>query len=123
MKKYTCKIVKGKGRGGPVVGFPTINLEIPSDFKQKEGVYACKVFLDGKEYLGALHYGAAPTFDESELVLEIYLLDYGADNTPSTELSFEIGTYLRPVATFMDPTALHTQISMDVARIRRRSSQ
>lgn len=126
--KYTLPVVKGKGRGKAVVGFPTLNLKIPQDFDVKEGVYGCKVWLNGTEYLGALHYGKTPTFDDVDQALEIFILDYDPTKTPldgvgddhnPTEITFELGSFLRPVATFLNPQELRRQIALDVARIRR----
>ena len=39
--------ISGKGRGKPM-GFPTINLKIPENFKLKNGVYAVKVSIEKK---------------------------------------------------------------------------
>lgn len=115
--RYTFPAVKGKGRGNSIVGFPTINLLVPKDFTAKEGVYACKVWLFEKEYRGALHYGAAPTFDDTDRTLEIFVLEYSGQEEVK-ELTFELGPFLRPVATFMSPTDLRRQIALDVARVR-----
>ena len=116
--QYTCEIVKGKGRGKAVVQFPTFNLKIPAEFKEREGVYACRVWTNGVKYTGALHYGTSPTFDDLEKVLEIFVLNY-KDEQPITELTFELGPYLRPVATFLSPKELRSQIALDIQRVRR----
>ncbi len=118
--KYTCQVIKGKGRGKKIVGFPTFNLVAPAEFKVKQGVYACRVWIGNKEYRGAMHYGSTPTFDDLATVLEIFVLDY-RDAAPATELTFELGPYLRPVATFLSPKALRHQIALDVARVRHAS--
>ena len=115
---YTCEIVKGKGRGKAVVQFPTFNLKIPAEFNEREGVYACRVKVHGVEYSGAMHFGPTPTFDEADRVLEIFVLNY-KDEHPATELTFELGPYLRPVATFLSPKELRSQIALDIQRVRR----
>ena len=121
--QYRAEIIKGKGRGKTVVGFPTFNLKIPAEFdpKTREGVYACSVWFDGKKYAGALHYGPTPTFDEGHSVLEIFVLGYDSTD-PLSELTFELGPYLRPVATFLEPKALRAQIALDIQRVRRASA-
>ena len=119
--RYTTTIVKGKGRGQRVVGFPTFNLKIPETFDLPHGVYACTVWFDNKQYAGALHYGPTPTFDDQAPTLEIFVLDYAPapkDERPS-ELIFEPGLRLRPVATFLSASQLHDQIENDIQRIRR----
>lgn len=121
--QYTEKIIKGKGRGRHIVGFPTFNITVPTGFSMKEGVYACKVLLAGKEYLGALHYGTAPTFDDNDKALEIYVIGYNDEAGPQEELTFDLGVYLRPVATFMTAQDLHNQIENDVLRVKRAYNQ
>jgi riboflavin kinase/FMN adenylyltransferase len=116
--QYTATTQRGHGRGKSVVKFPTFNLAVPADFPYKPGVYACSVWIDGKKYRGAMHYGPTPTFDETENVLEIFVLAYESD-APVAELTFEVGPYLRPVATFLDPQKLRAQIALDVQRVRR----
>lgn len=98
--------------------FPTFNLPIPEGFEGREGVYACHVWIRGVKYRGALHYGPTPSFDEKHKVLEIFVLDY-KDEQPISELTFELGLFLRPVATFTSPTKLREQIALDVQRVRR----
>lgn len=115
---YISPVIKGKGRGKKIVGFPTLNLAVPGNFSAKEGVYAAKVWAHDSEYRGALHFGHAPTFDDSETTLEIFLLNY-EDAQPITNLKFELGPYLRPIATFLSPVDLRRQIALDVQRVRR----
>jgi riboflavin kinase/FMN adenylyltransferase len=117
--QYTEKIVKGKGRGKHIVGFPTFNITVPRGFTAKEGVYACLVLLAGKEYMGALHFGPAPTFDDNDKTLEIFVIDYNDEAGAQNELTFELGAYLRPVATFMNVEELRKQIEIDVERVRK----
>jgi len=45
--KFKSRHIKGKGRGKKM-GFPTINLKIPSNFKLEDGIYAAKVFIEDK---------------------------------------------------------------------------
>lgn len=118
--KYQCEVIKGKGRGKSVVGFPTFNLAIPDNFDEKEGIYSCRVWIHDREYAGALHYGVTPTFDQEEITLEIFVLEYESDE-PVKQLTFELGSYLRPIATFLNPKDLRAQIALDVARVRRNS--
>src|SRR3989338_9934170 len=66
--------VKGKGRG-KLLGYPTINLEIPEGLELQEGIWAVWVIINGKKYRGALHFGPVPTFGESAESLEVFLLD------------------------------------------------
>lgn len=113
--KFKSHQVKGKGRG-KLLGFPTINLETPENFKLKDGIYAVRVYIDGSSFIGALHYGPIPTFNETEKTLEVFLIDIDPKNLPEqiSELEIEIIKYLRPVMSFGNPEELAEQIGKDV---------
>lgn len=68
---FKTQQIKGQGRGHQI-GFPTINLEIPSDLVLDEGVYASWVTINDVPYKGALHYGAIPTFDQEDRSIEVF---------------------------------------------------
>lgn len=112
--KFSSTQVKGKGRG-KLLGFPTINLEIPKNFDLEEGIYAVNFFAGDKKFLGAMHYGPIPTFDEKDKTLEVFLIDTKDEDIPSFE-NFEIETlkYLRPVMNFETEKDLKKQIAEDV---------
>ena len=114
--KFTSKQVKGKGRG-KLLGFPTINLEIPENFKLISGIYAVKVFIAGQEFIGALHFGPIPTFNETQDTLEVFLIDIKDPQLPDTKnLDIQIETikYLRSVKNFPNQEGLIKQIEKDV---------
>lgn len=114
--KFKAKVKSGKQRGREI-GFPTFNLVIPEDFSRSFGVYAAKVRLDGKEYLGALHFGPIPTYQEDETALEIFVIDYNSDQ-PIDSLQFELGRYIREIKWFSDIDSLKNQIAKDVDLIK-----
>ncbi len=112
--------VKGKGRG-KLLGFPTINLEIPKDLDQEEGIYASRVKIAGKKYLGALHFGPVPTFDESDKTLEVFLIDtkdQDLDFTDQDQITVEFFKKIREIRKFNSENELSRQIGMDVAQIK-----
>lgn len=112
--------ITGKGRGKPM-GFPTINLKVPANFKLKDGVYAVKVIIGDKIFKGALHYGATPTFSETEKSLEVYLIElngYEIDNLEDNLVKVEIIERLRDVKKFRLVEDLVKQIELDVKRIK-----
>lgn len=115
--KFRSTQIKGKGRG-KLLGFPTINLQIPADFSLEDGIYAVKVFADNKEFTGALHYGPIPVFKENEKTLEVFLIDTKENNIPKT-LDFEIETFkfLRQIRNFSNEQELAKQIGKDVDEI------
>jgi riboflavin kinase/FMN adenylyltransferase len=119
--KFKSKHIKGKGRG-KILGFPTINLKIPSNFKLEDGIYAAKVFIEDKVFTGALHYGPVLTFEELDKSLEVYLIDLNDDNKLKNlyeiVIKVEIIEYLRPVMKFNSEKALVSQIKKDVKQIK-----
>lgn len=106
----------GHGRG-KTLGFPTLNLEIPSDLHAEPGIYAGWVMVDHQSYPAAFHYGPIPTFGENGLALEAYLIDVTLKEKPP-EVSFELAEYIRPVKTFSNAEELSEQIARDVAQVR-----
>ncbi len=114
--KFTARIVKGRGRGR-TLGFPTFNLLIPPDLITKQGIYAGRVWLKGKPYLGAFHFGPIPTLADPKPQLEVFVLDYHSF-MPLATLSFELLDYLRPIRNFRNEAELTRQISQDVAQTR-----
>jgi|SRR3989344_4531544 len=112
--RFSSTQVKGKGRG-KLLGFPTINLEIPEDFSLGDGIYAVKVFIEEITFPGALHFGPIPTFNETKKTLEVFLIDTKDSDIPDgNTFEFEIIKYLRPVLNFPDQKKLAEQIAKDV---------
>ncbi|PIW73472.1 hypothetical protein CO005_01190 [Candidatus Roizmanbacteria bacterium CG_4_8_14_3_um_filter_34_9] len=113
--------ITGKGRGKPM-GFPTINLKIPDDFGLKDGIYAAKVTIENKKFIGALHFGPVPTFAEQEKSLEVYLIsahdDLELENLDGKIIKIEIVKYLRGIIKFQSVTSLVKQIEEDVKQIK-----
>lgn len=117
--RFNSAQIKGKGRG-KLLGFPTINLQIPKDLNIKEGIYAVKVFIGDKEFSGAMHFGPIPTFKERGKTLEIFLIDAGDKDIPSGGVfGFETIKFLRPVLSFNNKEDLIKQIENDVRESRK----
>jgi riboflavin kinase / FMN adenylyltransferase len=114
--RFTSRVLKGQGRG-KTLGFPTFNLQIPPDLKSKSGIYAGYVWINNQPYKGAFHYGPIPVFSDLTPHLEVFVLDFSS-NSPITQLTFELVTYLRPIRNFPNLTSLTRQISRDVTRTR-----
>jgi len=119
--KFESTHVSGKGRGKPM-GFPTINLKIPDDFELKDGIYAAKVTIENKKFIGALHFGPVPTFAEQEKSLEVYLIsthnNLELENLDGKIIKIEIVKYLRGIIKFQAVTSLVKQIEEDVKQIK-----
>lgn len=116
--KFKSRQIKGKGRG-KLLGFPTINLVIPQEFQLEDGIYAVKVLIHGQQFIGAMHFGPIPTFNESEKTLEVFLIDISSEAIPSTEntdIEIETQEYLREVKGFKNQEELAKQMSEDVLK-------
>lgn len=112
--------IKGQGRGHGI-GFPTINVEIPSDLVLDEGIYAAWVVIGQKTYKGALHYGSVPTFEQKDQTMEVHLLDVTDDTAPlvtNDPIEIDIVERMRDVRFFAEVTDLVEQIARDVANVR-----
>ncbi len=116
-KVQEAMIVSGKGRGRRI-NYPTLNLHLPETLDATHGIYAGWVGIDGRKYPAAFHYGPIPTFDESEIALEAFLLDTALAERPD-KVSFELVQYIRPVRRFGGPDQLADQIGKDVAEVKK----
>lgn len=67
---------------GRTLGFPTANLKIenPDKLIPADGVYAVKVMVGGKEYMGMLDIGHRPTLNNGkDKSVEVHILDFTSD--------------------------------------------
>ncbi len=72
-------IVKGNQLGRKL-GFPTINIMTEEHRAYPpNGVYATKVYIDQKQYLGITNIGYAPTVDVEVKRIETYIYDFNED--------------------------------------------
>ncbi len=72
-------VVKGRNRGGRLLGFPTANLEVIDELTPRGGVYAVQVFIDDKIHNGLTNIGYNPTFKNDQFSVETHILDFSGD--------------------------------------------
>ncbi len=77
-------VVRGDGRGGPELGFPTANVAVAADIAlPADGIYAGYFTRkDGSVHRAAISVGRRPTFYEpgtAPVLVEAYLLDFDGD--------------------------------------------
>ena len=72
-------VVRGKNRGGRLLGFPTANLELIDELVPKVGVYAVKVVIEDQSFNGVTNIGYNPTFGKGPFSVETHLLDFKED--------------------------------------------
>lgn len=112
--KLTGKIVHGAGRGKGL-GFPTLNIE--GEFLGlDQGVYAVWATLD-KRYPGAMNYGPQPTFGDTQVRVEVFLLDFDGE-VYGKEATVEVVKKIRDTRKFASVDELKAQIEEDVRQVK-----
>lgn len=70
------RVVRGD-RLGSRLGFPTANIQVdPKKLLPLRGVYAVRVDVRGREYVGMLNIGVRPTVGGLDMRVEMHLLDF-----------------------------------------------
>ena len=107
------KVVKGK-QLGRTIGFPTANIEIAENYKliPKNGVYVVESFIDNKIVFGIMNIGIKPTFENEQLSIEVYFLDFDAD-LYNREIKVSILEFIRNEQKFDSLDLLKNQIEKD----------
>ena len=112
------KIVPGAGRGR-TMQVPTVNLQPDNELIPKMGVYVTRISLDNGPFLDAVtNIGVRPTFDESELTIETFVLNGGVP-AGAGRARLDFVYRLRDEKKFPSPEALKQQIALDVRRAQR----
>jgi riboflavin kinase / FMN adenylyltransferase len=111
-------VVRGDGRGGPELGFPTANVAVPDDIVlPADGVYAGYYTRpDGTGHRAAIGVGRRPTFYEpgtSPVLVEAYLLHFDGD-LYGEEARVSFAHRLRDDRRFDSVQDLVTQMRADV---------
>ena len=110
--KISGKIVKGN-QLGRTIGFPTANLEYPTDLIELPyGVYSVKTNYGE----GIANYGSRPTINGVEPILEVNILDFNKD-IYGTILTVEFNKMIRTEKRFPSLNALKKQIQLDIKSI------
>lgn len=110
---YDFPVCHGKGNGSRW-GFPTANQKIPKEFvRLKFGVYASRVFLNGKYYPSVTNFGVRPTVSDSgEAVCETFILRFHED-LYNENLRVELIDFLRSEKKFQSVDELSAQVDKD----------
>ena len=113
------EVVHGEGRGGPLLGIPTANLDIPhTQAMTAPAVYATSArLLDGEgagEWrMSVTSFCKNPTFDGSMLTLETHIMDFSGD-IYGRELEVRFLAKLRQDRRFDGLDALIAQLHADM---------
>ncbi len=113
------RVVQGERRGR-LLGFPTINVPIPSPRKllPPQGVYAARVQTPRGAFGGMLNLGPRPTFDNQDVTIEVHLFDV-ADDFYGMRVRIDFLSRIRDTVKFDGIDALVGQLRRDEAEARR----
>lgn len=115
---YTGNVVRGK-RLGSSIGFPTANVQLHNLTQlPRFGVYAVRVHIDKKTYLGCLNIGINPTVEANlDTKIEIHILEF-EETIYDKDISFELIEFIRDEKKFGSIDDLTAQIQLDVDKIK-----
>ena len=111
------RVSHAHGRGG-TFGFPTANIPFDnSRLAPAPGVYATKVTVEGKVFLGGTNVGTKPTFGDEKPSVETFILDFDGD-IYGKNIKLAFYQRLRGISDFGSAEGLAAQLERDVAHIR-----
>ena len=115
---YNGTVVLGKQLGSSI-GFPTANVQLHNLTQlPRFGVYAVRVHIDKKTYLGCLNIGINPTVEANlDTKIEIHILEF-EENIYDKDISFELIEFIRDEKKFGSIDDLTAQIQLDVDKIK-----
>lgn len=108
---------RGRGRG---LGFPTVNIALPSRRKllPPVGVYAVRVASAAGTFGGMMNLGPRPTFGDDTVALEVHLFGAAGD-WYGRPVAVEFVARLRDTKKFSGPDELAAQLKSDAENARR----
>jgi riboflavin kinase/FMN adenylyltransferase len=106
-------VVRGKSRGKRL-GYPTANIHALNDIAPP-GVFITQVGIESQKYPSVTHVGSKPTFNEKEVMIESYIIDY--DNSLyKKKLRVFFLKKIREEIKFETAEALSIQIKKDLQK-------
>jgi riboflavin kinase/FMN adenylyltransferase len=106
-------VVRGKSRGKKL-GYPTANIRAKNEIAPP-GVFVSRVGIGSKTYPSVTHVGSKPTFDEEEIMIESYIIDYNK-SLYKKRLRVFLLKKIRGEKKFQSPEALSQQIKNDLEK-------
>lgn len=106
---------------GRTINVPTANIEYsPDKLIPANGIYACRAYVDGREYQAAINIGVNPTFTPDKQIpnVEAHLLDFRRE-IYGEDVRLEFVARLRDELRFESVDKLLEQIWKDIDHTRR----
>ncbi|MBW1867019.1 MAG: bifunctional riboflavin kinase/FAD synthetase [Deltaproteobacteria bacterium] len=110
-------VVKGRNRGGKLLGFPTANINLHDELCPKIGVYAVTVQFNGERLKGVANIGYSPTFDDHILTVEVHILDFDQE-LYRKKIRVNFIQRIRDEIKFANIAELSEQIKKDIIKTR-----
>ena len=99
---------------GRTLGFPTANVDVDPDMRLPgDGIYASWAIVDGKRLQAATSIGIRPTFDLTQRLVEVFIMDFSGDLYGKT-IGIEFIKKVRDQEKFDGLDSLIKQINQDV---------
>jgi riboflavin kinase/FMN adenylyltransferase len=112
----TGTVIHGEKRGR-TLGYPTANVRLDPACGLKHGIYAVRVWTDGRSLGGVASFGVRPQFDNGAPLLEIFIFDFDGDLYGQTmDIAF-VG-WVRPEDRFESVETLIRQMDDDSRKAR-----
>jgi len=107
------KVIKGRKRGGSMLGFPTANIKLHDELCPEHGVYAVTVETTKGNFRGVANIGFSPTFGDQMFTIEVHILDFNHD-IYDTRIRVNMVKKLRDEKKFSSIQELSEQIKKDI---------
>ena len=112
---FVSGIVVDGDKRGRTIGFPTANIELSPDYLSPPlGVYAVKIMVRGKWYIGVCNIGVKPTFKAENTIpsIEVHIINFN-ENIYGEMVTIEWYSRIRSEKKFSGVTELIEQIGKD----------
>ena len=106
-------VVKGRDRGGKLLGIPTANIKLQDELCPKTGIYAVTVEYNNRLYKGVANIGYSPTFDDNEFTVEVHILNF-TKNIYGKKIRVNFIKRIRNEKKFANISELKEQIKQDI---------
>lgn len=110
-------VVRGRNRGGKLLGFPTANINLHDELCPKTGIYAVTVQFNGEHLKGVANIGYSPTFDDHIFTVEVHVLDFDKD-LYGKRIKVNFIQRIRDEIKFANLAQLSDQIRRDIVKAR-----
>jgi riboflavin kinase/FMN adenylyltransferase len=115
--RLSGEVIPG-ARRGRAIGYPTANIRpAPDRAVPPNGIYVTRSRVGDRTLDSVTNIGTRPTFDDGEVLIEAFLLDFDGDLYGQT-MHVDLLEFVRPEARFESVEALLEQMAGDVARAR-----